>query len=135
MIDLYVTRAALIVTARLLNTSSERRSPLELARDGGLLEMWSDARPEVRRTLILQAAWETRGRFTGEADDDAARYAGFLADAAALCAEGGYTWDGFAREYTPAFCTASSLALDWDDLETALATTLLLWMHIPGRQV
>ncbi|MFE5717657.1 hypothetical protein [Streptomyces erythrochromogenes] len=133
MIDLFATRTALIVTANLLRVPAERRTPLELATQGGVLDMWEQAAPELRRTLLLQAAWEARGRFTGEAEDDASRYAGFLADAAAQAPEGDYPRDDFAHLRSPAFSVASSLAFDRDDLKIALSATLLLAVRIPGR--
>ncbi|MER7512230.1 hypothetical protein ABTX82_28305 [Streptomyces lavendulae] len=131
--DLLATRTALVVIANLMHSPAERRSPLALAAAGGLLELWDAATPETRRILLLQAAWEARGRFTGEAEDDAARYAGYLAAAAATAAEdGAHDRSHFTHAHSPHFSVASSLAFDRDDLKTSLATALLLAAHIPG---
>ncbi|MEV6678552.1 hypothetical protein AB0N09_17085 [Streptomyces erythrochromogenes] len=132
--DLLATRTALIVTANLLRMPTEHREPLELATHAGVLEMWEKAVPELRRMLLLQAAWEARGRFTGEADDDAARYAGYFSDAAAAAAAGGMTERAdFVHLAAPPFLTAQSLAFDRDESAVSLVATLLLARHIPGR--
>ncbi|MFE2149029.1 hypothetical protein ACFXAO_03205 [Streptomyces lavendulae] len=134
MIDLHTTRTALIVTANLLRVPTERRTPLELALQAGVLEMWEQAAPELRRTLLLQAAWEARGQFTGEANDDAARYAGFFAEAAADAASYGVIRrDDFVHPLSPPFLTAQSLAFDREDIPVSLVVTLLLAQRIAGR--
>ncbi|MGP3685847.1 hypothetical protein ACTVZO_14225 [Streptomyces sp. IBSNAI002] len=133
-LDLYATRTALIVTANLLRAQAEHRTPLELATQARVLEMWKQATPELRRILLLQAAWEARGRFTGEADDDAARYAGYFSDAAADAAANGATdRTDFVHLITPPFLTAQSLAFDREENAVSLVATLLLAQHIPGR--
>ncbi|MFD8978642.1 hypothetical protein [Streptomyces sp. NPDC059564] len=131
VLDLYMTHTALITAAKLLRVPSERRTPLELAKDGGLLELWEQTGPETRRTLLLQAAWEARGTFLGEADGDALRYAAFLAEAADSAARGGMTQRGdFAHLISPHFLVAQSLAFDREDLETSLVATLTLAVHM-----
>ncbi|WKV74126.1 hypothetical protein AW27_023065 [Streptomyces sp. PCS3-D2] len=134
--DLLATRTALIVTANLLRAPAEHRSPLELATQGGVLWMWERATPELRRILLLQAAWEARGRFTGEADDDAARYAGYFSDAAAEAAASGVAErTNFVHVATPAFMAAQSLAFDRDENAVSLVATLLLAQRIQGRWI
>ncbi|MFD8022543.1 hypothetical protein ACFXJO_13180 [Streptomyces lavendulae] len=134
MFDLFTTRTALTVTANLLRVPTEHRTPLELATHAGLLDMWTQSAPEPRRMLLLQAAWEARGRFTGEADDDAARYAGYFSEAAAEAAANGVGARAeFVHLITPPFLTAQSLTFDRDDIAVSLVTTLLLAQHIPGR--
>ncbi|MCY0931157.1 hypothetical protein OTB20_34245 [Streptomyces sp. H27-H1] len=133
MLDLYMTRTALIMGANLLRVPSERRTPLELAKDGGLLGMWQQAAPETRRMLLLQAAWEARGAFLGEADDDALRHAAYLADAADSAALGGMTQrTDFVHLLGPHYLLAQSLAFDLDDMETSLVATLTLATRIPA---
>lgn len=131
MFDLYRTRTALITAATLLRVPAERRTPLELAKDGGLLELWKDITPETRRTLLLQAAWEARGAFLGEAEDDALRYAAYLAEAADAAARAGMTKRAdFAHLNSPHYLVAQSLAFDRDDLEISLVATLTLAVHM-----
>ncbi|MFE2527462.1 hypothetical protein ACFXEL_24825 [Streptomyces sp. NPDC059382] len=131
MLDLHTTRTALIVAAALLRAPDERRTPLQLAKDGGLLELWAQTGPETRRALLLQAAWEARGAFLGDAEDDALRYAAYLSEAADAAARGGMTErSDFAHLHGPHFLVAQSLTFGLDDLEISLVAALTLAVHM-----
>ncbi|MDJ0386125.1 hypothetical protein [Streptomyces sp. G-G2] len=93
--------------------------------------MWQRVAPETRRMLLLQAAWEARGAFLGEADDDALRHAAYLAEAAESAARGGMTQrTDFVHLLSPHYLLAQSLAFDLDDVETSLAAALMLATRI-----
>ncbi|MGW0897670.1 hypothetical protein ACWD0G_11845 [Streptomyces goshikiensis] len=132
MLDLYMTRAAVTMTANLLRMPAECRPPLQLAADAGLTELWRHAAPETRRTLLLQAAWEARTAFLADADDDAHRYAAYLAEAANISDQRGATRREFTDRMDPHFLLAQSLAFDLSDLDTSLVAVLTLAIRIPA---
>ncbi|MER6391242.1 hypothetical protein ABT236_22595 [Streptomyces sp. NPDC001523] len=133
MLDLYVTRTAVLMAANLLRVPSERRSPLQFATDAGLTELWRHAAPETRRMRLLQAAWEARTAFLGDADDDAHRYAAYLAEAANAAHQRGATRrEEFTDRMDPHFLLAQSLAFDVLDLDISLIAVLTLAVRVPA---
>ncbi|MEU3742927.1 hypothetical protein AB0E78_38465 [Streptomyces sp. NPDC032198] len=96
----------------------------------GLPSLWSLTRPEVRRQLLLLAAWEAR---TATADElgsptSAGQYAWAFTQYASAWAE--QHPEGDAEQFYagphPARHAASSLAFDRDDFLVSLETALLL---------
>jgi hypothetical protein len=93
-------------------------------------ELWYVTEPEVRRHLLLLAAWEARTAAWSEpcADGTAGRYAREFAQCAFSWAmvHPGEEEEAFCTGEHPAAFAASSLAFDRDDLLVSLATAFQL---------
>lgn len=102
----------------------------------GPLTSWTEAEPESRAAILLNAAWAARDALSvpRPPDREAEGYALALAD----LAKGS---SNFATHHGPAFpamplpgpagALASSLAFDRDDLAVSLETALILIANIP----
>lgn len=96
----------------------------------GLPSLWSLTRPEVRRQMLLLAAWEARSATAAELESptSAGQYAWAFTQYASSWAEQHPDGDaeGFCAGPHSARHAASSLAFDRDDLLVSLETALLL---------
>lgn len=96
----------------------------------GLPNLWSLTRPEVRRQVLLLAAWEARTATAAELESptSAGQYAWAFTQYASSWAEQHPDGDaeGFCAGPHSARHVASSLAFDRDDLLVSLETALLL---------
>ncbi|MBK3575951.1 hypothetical protein JHN63_19445 [Streptomyces sp. MBT65] len=96
----------------------------------GLPSLWSLTSPEVRRQVLLLAAWEARSATAAELESptSAGQYAWAFTQYASSWAEQHPDGDaeGFCAGPHSARHAASSLAFDRDDLLVSLETALLL---------
>ncbi|MEU4999318.1 hypothetical protein [Streptomyces sp. NPDC021622] len=96
----------------------------------GLPSLWSLTRPEVRRQVLLLAAWEARSATAAElgSPTSAGQYAWAFTQYASSWAEQHPDGDaeGFCAGPHSARHAASSLAFERDDLLVSLETALLL---------
>jgi hypothetical protein len=94
----------------------------------GLPNLWSLTSPEVRRQVLLLAAWEARTATAAELESptSAGQYAWAFTQCASSWAEQHPDGDGFCAGPHSARHVASSLAFDRDDLLVSLETALLL---------
>ncbi|MFE3182724.1 hypothetical protein ACFXKR_17910 [Streptomyces violascens] len=99
----------------------------------GLPNLWSLTKPEVRRQVLLLAAWEARTATAAElaSPTSAGQYAWVFTQYASLWAEQHPDGDaeGFCAGPHPARHAASSLAFDRDDFLLSLETAL----HLASR--
>ncbi|MGW1053568.1 hypothetical protein [Streptomyces sp. NPDC001155] len=116
-----------LLAARLKDADSPPRM------DRWSVELWAVTEPEVRRHLLLLAAWEARTAAWNEpcADGVEGQYAREFTQCASswVRLHPGEDVDAFCTGQHPAAFAASSLAFDRDDLLVSLATALRLIAH------